>query len=230
MPAAGSATPVAPAAAPSAAATAAAPAKGDAWSPRALLGPVASLEDWCHGRPKADPCISIDEANAKAATLAKPAPPLVEGRWLVTGNAEEKTARLALRTAAGWFISRPIGESGLLVRPVEIVPHMSAPKLVTAKVVTTWNASDNPDGNGRWQQHCQENLVVCGVGPSGTPSCTRAIAARDGECDDPAKAIDWSYSLDVNVLPGSLEVSAPKGAKLTAGSRSALGKHPLVLP
>jgi hypothetical protein len=205
------------------------PAKGDAWSPRALTGPIASIDTWCRQQPKADPCVSLDDPSAARTTLAKPTAPLLGGRWVVTGNAEEKAARLALQTAAGWFMSAPAGDPGLFVRPVEIVAG-AAPALAMARIVTTWNASDNPEGNGRWQLHCQENLLVCGIGASGTPSCTPAIPARDGECEDPEKAFDWSYSLDVNVRPnGQLEITAPKGAKLTAGARRALGKHPLPL-
>jgi hypothetical protein len=208
----------------------AAPGKGDAWSARALTGPIASIEAWCGRQPKSEPCVSLDEAGAKRATLDKPTAPLLGGRWVVTGNAEEKTARLALQTAAGWFVSGPAGDPGLFVRPVELVTRAGAQALVSARVMTTWNATDNAQGNGRWQQHCQENLMMCGVGPSGTPSCTPAIPARDGECEDPEKAFDWSYSLDVNVRPdGRLEITAPKGAKLTANARSAVGKHPLQL-
>lgn len=215
------------------AAPAAAPAtvKGDAWSPRALTGPIASIDEWCRRQPKSDPCLNLDEANPTRATPFKPTAPLLGGRWVVTGNAEEKTARLALQTAAGWFVSPPAGEPGLFVRPVELANRAGTPALVAARVVTTWNAANNAEGNGRWQLHCQENLLMCGVGPSGTPSCTPAIPARDGDCGDPEKAFDWSYSLDVTVRPdGQLEITAPKGAKLTANARRAVGKHPLQLP
>jgi hypothetical protein len=206
--------------------------KVDAWSPRALAGPVASIEEWCKRQPKSESCLSLDEASRARATLARPAAPLSGGRWLVTGNAEEKTARLALQTAAGWFVSPPAGEPGLFVRPVEVVAGAGAPGLVMARVVTTWNAADDAEGDGRWQLHCQESLLVCGVGPSGTPSCTPSIPARDGVCEDPDKAFPWSYSLDVIVRPGGgmLEIAAPKGAKLTAGARRAVGRHPLHLP
>jgi hypothetical protein len=217
-----------PAAAPS---PTPAPVKGDAWSPRALTGPIASIEEWCRRQPKSEPCLTVDEAKPTSASPFKPAAPLLGGRWVVTGNSEEKTARLALQTAAGWFVSAPAGDPGLFVRPVELVTRAGTPPLVAARVVTTWNASNNPEGNGRWQLHCQENLLMCGVGPSGTPSCTPAIPARDGECEDPEKPFDWSYSLDVNVRPdGQLEITAPKGAKLTANARRAVGKHPLPLP
>ncbi len=208
-----------------------APVKGDAWSPRALTGPVASIEEWCRRQPKSEPCLTLDEAKPTSASPFKPTAPLLGGRWVVTGNAEEKTARLALQTAAGWFVSAPAGEPGLFVRPMELVTRPGTPALVAARVVTTWNAANNAEGNGRWQLHCQENLLMCGVGPSGIPSCTPAIPARDGECEDPEKAFEWSYSLDVNVRPdGQLEIAAPKGAKLTAGARRAVGKHPFVLP
>lgn len=227
------AAPGKPAAAPAPAAPAkpaATPDKGDAWSARALTGPVASVDEWCRRQPKADPCLSLDETSRARATLAKATAPLSGGRWVVTGNAEEKTARLALQTAAGWFVSAPAGEPGLFVRPVEVVTRAGAAPLVMARAVTTWNAGGNAEGTGRWQLHCQENLMVCGVGPSGTPSCTPPIPARDGECEDPEKAFEWSYSLDVNVRPdGQLEITAPKGAKLTASARSAIGKHPLLL-
>ena len=49
-----------------------------------------------------------------------------------------------------------------------------------ARVVTTWNAADSAEGEGRWRLSCQESLLVCGVGRSGTPSCTPPIPARDG--------------------------------------------------
>ena len=147
-----------------------------------------------------------------------------------TGNAEEKTARLALQAAAGWFVSALAGEPGLFVRPVEVATRAGTPPLVMARVVTTWNASGDAEGNGPWQLHCQESLMVCGVGPSGTPSCTPPIPVRDGECEDPERAFEWSYSLDVSVRPdGQLEITAPKGAKLTASARSAIGKHRLLL-
>ena len=100
-------------------------AKVDAWSPRALAGPVASIEEWCKRQPKSEPCLSLDEASR--ARHAGQAGGAARGRWLVTGNAEEEAAQLALQTAAGWFVSLPAGEPGLFVRPVEVVAGAGAP-------------------------------------------------------------------------------------------------------
>src|SRR2546423_459801 len=56
------------------------------------------------------------------------------------------------------------------VRPARLLPQESAPPMLLLRLKRT--RSDDTEAGVRGARYRQEYLLLCGVGPSGAPSCT----------------------------------------------------------
>lgn len=155
------------------------------------------------------------------------------GLRFVETRPDPYTARFhaALRTSEGWFVvpdvaslSRGMPETTervtrLGARVEELVPG-GAPQVVL-EVETSW---DELEGDG--ETHRVE--LLCGVGPSGAPSCTGALprsteVRRRGEAP-----VRWSVRR--RVTPAGMLVLEGERAELDEPAAALLGEHSLVFP
>jgi hypothetical protein len=82
---------------------------------------------------------------------------------------------------------------------------------------------------------CEELLVVCGVGASGTPSCAKPLTIAEGpECGTdlgpPGPAPTWTWELSAVVTPAGALVIERKTGRLGAEARALVGQHALKFP
>lgn len=160
-------------------------AQSEALSPEPLEGPLLSVDAWC--KKQSGPCHFGSDA-AVQGKLDRPTGPWLEAQVFSAGDSPEDCV-LAVRTARGFYFSRLFScrESGYrqteraTIETREILSPPGAKLLVTLDGVDSMRDFDEARG----QSFCcveakTKDLVVCGVGPSGTPHCTRSIGLHPG--------------------------------------------------
>jgi Tetratricopeptide repeat len=206
-------------------------------APAALAGPYPSLDAYCAAFTKEqdEPCV-LDRASAPKLPELKLEAPYRELAVLLTGYDQHCT--LAIRTGAGWFIDEYVTEcremGGHWERFVDVEAAAlrdlvaGGAKELTLELETSEWFNETPEDaaddemvvtneKSRW-------LMVCGVGASGTPSCT------------PTVLVSWSrdenegFALEPRFDDGAVVLRVKQGGSHVEGSIGVLGKHPLRFP
>lgn len=218
--------------------------------PRAMLGPFASLSQYC--QKSARSACSMDttpddtsyECKGKLVESARGVvPPYLSVGLLQTGclfdpaqHRGNHSYRLVIRTAAGFFVSAVIAtrfanrrcDSSL--RPLEfalrdLVPG-GAPEVVLRLGHTSSCVGQGEDINDQQQ----EFLLLAGIGPSGRPSATSAIPLLDARQETGAERKKYRQSATATFLPeGKLRLSSQPG-KAPDALAGLLAEHPLRFP
>ena len=188
-----------------------------------LEGPSETLDAFCAAEGEA--CGAID-LGWKAEPLG-PRGPLLEARLLAVtytfeSNAPAVRCKLALRTEAGWFATAEESPCGVdhEIDPTRIVVESfgwsGETDVVLAVDYTVDNSSSsaetvNPKTGTTFQLEGAQNtaryLRVCGVGPSGVPSCAgELVLEMFSELEGGCPTLDWEVSgnqLGLALRPGA---------------------------
>lgn len=155
-------------------------AQSDALQPEPLEGPFPTVEAWCKKQP--EKCALGKEASV-SARVGK-APPWQEARLFTVGEGPEECV-LALRTARGWFLGKPTycnenifrhdAKATLEWKDVLAPP---GPKLLfSLRGTDSMRDYDEEAGHSICCLDADfEELMICGLGPSQVPHCTRTIS------------------------------------------------------
>ena len=84
-------------------------------------------------------------------------------------------------------------------------------------------------GDGRATERCTQYLTICGVGPSGAPSCIAPLAVAGGTCaPDDRAATKWDWRLQERFGDGMIELKATGKHKINeVDGKAAVGMHTL---
>lgn len=242
---------------------AAAAAAHDVLTPVALRGPFQTLKEFCAGHTTFDgetiPCdpdaAFPSEVYEGPTAIPKGEGPILEARviWApgttMPSTEAEVLVMLAIRTDKGWFVSPPVAD---VYNPGAFGIHasMTAKSLELADLVTggapelsyrfVSSRYDSDMGVNEYEDSVETSLVLCGVGPSGKPSCTAAIlqdhlserSVLFPEEDEPgAKHELWNtrYSLKTTIAPAGT-ITIESGDTLPEMVQPLLGTRPLTFP
>ncbi len=194
-------------------AVAAAPTAGGAWSTSALMGPSPAVAADCTERARV-PAIAPFLEIVQCAT-GDPQRPL--------GPDNIPEHRLALRTARGWWTTTLVREfwpHGPDDEPrVADVSQLTAQdRLGDGGAEITALTEDGPPGRSK-----RRTASVCGVGPSGVPSCARVVVAAGGPfhgegalvyrltlaCDGTLDVAGWQGGATVGLVHGRYTLAFP---------------------
>jgi tetratricopeptide (TPR) repeat protein len=159
-------------------------AQGDATRPRPLEGPVATIAAWCDAH-KDTPC-RLD-AGKLGVRLEHPSPPWLEARVFLVGDEGPKDCALAVRTARGWYVGT-LEECQDQEFRHDVTATLAADDLLPdpgAELLVTLEGTDSMKDYDKELGHsvcCIDAdftaIAVCGVGPSGAPSCTPTLQLK----------------------------------------------------
>jgi len=223
-------------------------AGGDPLAPTPLVGPFAGPGDYCAAQNQRSPDqpVRCDAARAGVAAgpeaIASPPPPMTEVRLVaMTGQFEEVTCLLAIRTAAGWWIhdgvpcETPTAEGRHWTAALELRAD-GAGRVVARFAVSrarTDYDSEAPEAGADDRFACEEVLIVCGVGRSGRPSCTPNLTIGVTRCPAtaPSGASPPRLAWDVRSEP-AIEAERIRFPKTSPATDVELpsGDHRLVFP
>lgn len=137
----------------------------------------------------------------------------------------------ALRTADGWFVVPDVASlsrdapgiseraTRLAARSEDVLP--GDPPEVVLEVETRWE-----DAEGEAETHRVE--LLCGIGPSGVPSCTGALPRSTEVRRRGVEPVLWS--LERQTTPSGTLVLRGDAARLDEPAAALLGEHPLAFP
>jgi hypothetical protein len=214
----------------------------DPLAPAPLQGPFADLGDYCEAQNQRSPdsLVTCDGTRSGLAAgpeaIASPPRPIDEVRLIaMTGQLDDVTCLLALRTTAGWWIHDGVpcetrstagrdwaaslaltaddsaavgGRRGDGARVPRIVG-----RFLLSYAGRDGGAADDDEGDAGHQ--CEEILIVCGVGRSGRPSCT------------PNLTVGWAATCATDAPTGP---SAPVAPRWDARAEPTLAPGKLVFP
>lgn len=233
-------------------------------TPAPLLGPFPSLDAFCAGRRTTDdaaaPCDPAAPFPAEVyegpTALARGQAPILEARTLWSAglpslNPEaEVLVHLAIRTAQGWFVSEPVADiynpgafgifSSLTATALELTDLVAggSPELVYRFAL---GRHDSDMGLNEIESTSERSLVLCGIGPSGAPSCTGALTLEVRsersiflpDEDEPGATheglFDTHYTIHESIAPEG-RITLTSTDDLPEPLRSLLGTRPLVFP
>jgi hypothetical protein len=190
-----------------------------------LRGPLPSIADFCRTLPRGQRCYgAADAENAprRAKTLLIPYRGV---EAFVAGAVDGKKLYVAIQLTDGWFIyespNQSIGDISNLGLVVRKEPEGRA--LIVSRSIQSWLSTD--DADRREFEHCTEYLTLCGVGPSGKPTCMDPLAVAGGLCDaNERKATKWSWRLKERFVGQALELKAV-GKIGEVDGQAAVGRH-----
>lgn len=243
-----------------AARAAAAPSHVPVVPTHALEGPVASLEAWCQANDTTashcyltdiyEPWIYLPADVPDPAEGPAPSSPWREARVFVVAGASYTgaTCMLGVETARGWFVG-PLAECysefrhgvSVQLRAIDVIPGAPGNELelrIHGSDHAKWR-DRYKDENGdfhtasNFHRFDYEELVVCGVGPSRTPHCTKTLYLAP-DLTDPSETFDislaarWSRG-DLILERGDGWGSTGHGA-LAPSLRAIQGRHRIVFP
>jgi Flp pilus assembly protein TadD len=238
-----------------------------------LAGPYPTLAAYCSAHVPAETSRFVCDAASDELgeyegppAIVTPSAPYEEVRIFVTASplfdsgevgSGEVFYHLALRTKAGWFVSDELatvynpGAFGISASietsafaERQVIPG-GAPEIVLRFAVSVRD-SNMAGAEANFTNSTAE--LVCGIGASGAPSCTRPLEiASDGGVDyalwrddqaelgpPPGEDSHGGWSLELAYADGAVELG---GARITGDLESlpveaaaALGHHSIVLP
>ena len=124
--------------------------------------------------------------------------------------------RVALRTAQGWWIREadddptckgPIGPSSVIKTHADTVARTARGRLITVESTIETerrNYDPGPGGNrvANYELERRRVMRLCGVGPSGTPSCTPEITTGCNDTQGTMRTVSWRITEDTLYLDG----------------------------
>lgn len=233
-------------------------------TPAPLRGPFASLKAFCAGREARDAVASPCDPEAPfpaevyegPTELARGWGPILAARVLWTAGPSARTpeaevlVHLAIRTEQGWFVSEPVADiynpgafgihASLTATALELADLVAGgpPELVYRFVL---GRDDSDMGLNEIESTSARSLVICGIGPSGAPSCTGALPLEVRsersvflpEEDEPGVRHEGLFNTHYTIT----ETIAPEGGITLASAddlpealRPLLGTRPLRFP
>jgi tetratricopeptide (TPR) repeat protein len=228
-----------------------APPASETFSIAPLVGPNATIEAWCaeHHRERASDTgfvgrceivrASSDGKVVRARALANTGD-LLEAAFVLTNDEVSDLTyhHLALRTAAGWFVGPSLaldGDGGagnvhfalgeLTFETLELVPGGGDELMVRVEESFT----DLDMGVDTLHDETSERRVACGIGRSGTPSCTSPIPLRGRVrelvgSDETKVRSERSWRLRMHAADGAI-VLAGDDATVDPAHRAWIGNH-----
>jgi tetratricopeptide (TPR) repeat protein len=221
-----------------------------------LDGPVASIEDWCNSQ-KAGQCDlhnNVLDPDPDSSQRSDPQSPWQPGRhspWqemrVFVVQAETTECALGVRTARGWFVGRVMDCStaayprhAFNVELEDVIASAQGDELqLDLSSVEGYRTWDPETRSSAYAESEFEALVVCGLGPSGTPHCTPSIQlttpdkdAGSSENAGPSEAGSWDCKLAARWAKGLLilESAAGDGTPLKPSSCPLAGRHRVIFP
>ncbi|MCH9686653.1 MAG: tetratricopeptide repeat protein [Deltaproteobacteria bacterium] len=223
---------------------------------RGLQGPYGSLAELCaeERRLSADqrPAIDADTFSClhdASQGLAGPAVDVprrsrLPAPWTAIRFIETQPSAFgvrihaALRTEQGWFVlpdtavlSR--GTPGMEERPTALSAHSEelvgggAAEMVL-EVETQWK---HHDGGTELESERHRVEFLCGIGPSGRPSCTGAIPrATDARRRARGRVLHTRWAVDREIEAGTTLILGGDPEKLDEPAAALLGRHGLSFP
>jgi hypothetical protein len=243
------------------------PASDDPLAPAPLQGPFADVGDMCEAQNQRSPdsLVTCDGTRSGLAAgpeaISSPPRPIDEVRLVaMTGALDDVTCLLALRTAAGWWIhdgipcettssagrdwaaslSLTADDSAAAVgstRQRRGEPAARVPRIVARFLLSYAGRDEGDDADPRLHQ-CEEIAVICGVGPSGRPSCTPNLTvawASTCAADPPSGSMApapprWDRRSEPVLSAGRIVFPAAAGPGGRSPVELATGSHRLVFP
>jgi tetratricopeptide (TPR) repeat protein len=194
------------------------------------------------------PAITGSSALAAARVFSTPLNPSSEDGWSM-----ESYFHLALQTKDGWFLVKEIeyvynpgafgiSESFILnkLEFKDIIPGGAQELLVEF----AYSRNDSDMGLNEYESGTTTLVMVCGVGASGKPSCTkgfaiaenaeRAIISEEEEASgeythDGLYKFSWSLGYSFSAA-GALELSGTASKEMNPAVTASIGSHPLSFP
>lgn len=177
---------------------------------RQAKGPWASVEEFCAKQRRVQPCIVGKKAVVRGPTELTPGSGAITDVTLFSRGREQPDMLLGLRTEKGWYIVS-LGEArNWLISDEMIFRNLDAspPDELIVRTTSSWSTADHPEA--LWDEVCAQSLVLCGIGSSGVPSCTKPLDTAHAECKkfDPEAgqppAWEWSAALTYPAMGGVL--------------------------
>ena len=195
-----------------------------------LAGPYPNIGAFCEARHQQG-CYPNEFFGDVHAVLEKVRPPWRSVRLFATGDQARQTYYLALETQRGFYVQE-IGDSNNDLALVEFAQRDDAGtpgpvvlRLGTATVLTPNQSLDQP------ARRCVDHLAVCGLGPSGGPSCVTLVAAvascKDHDRVTKSAPLAWDWEVKLKLWPGEAEFEVRGGKDAPA---KLAGRHRLVFP
>jgi len=192
-----------------------------------LEGPFPSDTKLCDRlKPGARAACSCE----KVAAL-RPAAPYADAKLCTAKQDEDVRYVLALQTKAGWFgreLASSTETSGKFgtrpafdVRSAEQRQFFSGPAPQLAVHFALQETTGTDTGSVTTDE---QRLMLCGIGGSGAPSCTRSILETRKETGHPP------VSVAIQIGPEAVLEAKSASSKLSLEDRVALGKHQVVFP
>jgi hypothetical protein len=200
---------------------------------RRLGAPVPSLAEFRKAHP-----VERDPSCGPIAALPRRAPVRAAGRGPVRAVeivrlaadmacAPIEQCSLAIRTAKGWFVAEPeetcagvVGPATRVARRDEQLSWAGSVIEYRYTTVTTRSNYSSPTEHRRATRW----LVLCGVGASGEPSCTEAVAVSCTDQDGVVSDVSWTHE------DGKLVLASKRDPDECLDGPVVVGSHPLEFP
>ena len=201
-----------------------------------LVGPFTTVEQFCDTTPDR-------ECEPYGPAVKSVSVPYHDAVVLMAGAYGSRECILGLLLDSGWFFRSETEGCGYSDNrsSVDMTQATIRSEALLARgqqVVFEYGIDEvysNLDNDGRHYEGHTTGLVVCGVGPSGRPSCsddlTVGITWTDEPLDGPPggpTSTSGAWSLDVEYVGDAIVVT--RGAGATAEAADRIGQHVLVFP
>jgi hypothetical protein len=175
-------------------------------APKPLEGPFRSLADFCatqrQGNRRGDPLICDEQRPPITSGLSHLGATSAFRQVELFTVASGTQCGLGLRTSAGWFVD---GETVGCEWPGKRAIEIKELRVEGGVLVLRWVRRSRFSVNKQTLDEESEQMLLCGIGPSGKPSCTPAIPLRVDETRG-GKSIE--AKVDLTLGPNStLELS-----------------------
>lgn len=202
-----------------------------------MRGPFADLGAFCKTlKPAPERCLTEapDPEGSGFTALKEVQAPYRAVRLFAAGGTGWYSFHLGISTEKGWYVQDVIeAVSDTKVR--ELALDKSASSVGTLIRLRLQGANLMPAGPGseRTIQMCFEQMMLCGVGKSGTPSCFPSLRVANAVCksfDGSQPMPPWDWQIDGVIRGGTqLELTGQGVLDFTAPAKH-LGSHVLAFP
>ncbi len=148
-----------------------------------------------------------------------------------------ESCRIALRTAAGWFVGAEVSCARYKWEDVEILAlergpddGKGGPTIVWRHRVKDGDRGEDRDGRRYAEWVTIDSLLICGVGLSGTPACSPRIPTSEHVDTNYRYSDEQPYELSVDLAPGGVVTVHKKSSEIPRDAAALIGVHRLAFP
>lgn len=207
-------------------------------APQPLAGPFPTLAKACLSLQfYRDRWVCGAPGTAGPNRIEEPSAPFTEVRIVGEDGDEAEGCRLAVRTAAGWFIGAVTscehwkwGDSRILALEPGPPDAGGRPTLVWRQRVKSGDRGEDRDGQRYVEWVTRDAELVCGVGSPATPACTPWIPLKEGVDGDYRYSEAAELELSVDLAPGGVVTVQKKSPEIPRDAAALIGVHQLAFP